>query len=460
MIRVLIADDELYFRNYMLTAVDWHSLGFQVCCLAQNGEEVLFELSKNTINIVFLDINMPHINGLTLAEKIKEEYPHIMIVFITGYSDFSFTRKAIQLQVEDYMLKPISPDELSELLQTLKQKYKQKQQETIRKKKLHDFTLDNYMYSLLSFSKEPSESDDGAKYLFDQWKVSDIYQIAIVEFNYISCQELNKLNLSLLKFSVKNCLDELINSTVNYYSFQDTYNNIVYLFNFQTQKRAENFSFDFMKTVKTFIQKWFSIDLAFGIGTIAEDSGQIADSYQKALLALQYKTSQDSPIYRYSNNNHIFSPRFAGLDIYNRFLMALRQTSLEDAKEVSCNLLFHICQKAILLSGNSKPSRASEIIHLVQDYIQQHYMDEELSVKQISENVVLDASYIRKIFNKYMKCTITDYILSVRMEHARRLLEQGNISITEVSSLVGYKDSGYFSKVFKKYYGISPKLCR
>ena len=277
-----------------------------------------------------------------------------------------------------------------------------------------------------------------------------------------------------------------------------------------------------MKTVKTFIQKWFSIDLAFGIGTIAEDSGQIADSYQKALLALQYKTSQDNPIYRYSNNNHIFSPRFAGLDIYNRFLMALRQTSLEDAKEVlleieqqvllqnsdmytaqlllsplfsiilsflsekeinindvldndpvlypniflkssthdSCDLLFHICQKAILLSGNSKPSRASEIIHLVQDYIQQHYMDEELSVKQISESVVLDASYIRKIFNKYMKCTITDYILSVRMEHARRLLEQGNTSITEVSSLVGYKDSGYFSKVFKKYYGISPKLCR
>ena len=90
-----------------------------------------------------------------------------------------------------------------------------------------------------------------------------------------------------------------------------------------------------MKTVKTFIQKWFSIDLAFGIGTIAEDPGQIADSYQKAFcLALQYKTSQDSPIYRYNNNNHIFSPRFAGLDIYNRFLMALRQTSLEDAKKV------------------------------------------------------------------------------------------------------------------------------
>lgn len=94
--------------------------------------------------------------------------------------------------------------------------------------------------------------------------------------------------------------------------------------------------------------KWFSIDLAFGIGTIAEDSGQIADSYQKALLALQYKTSQDSPIYRYSNNNHIFSPRFAGLNIYNRFLMALRQTSLEDAKEVLLEIEQQFCFRILI----------------------------------------------------------------------------------------------------------------
>lgn len=521
MIRVLIADDELYFRNYMLTAVDWHSLGFQVCYLAQNGEEVLSALSENTINIIFLDINMPHIDGISLAEKIRKEYPDIMIVFITGYSDFSFTRKAIQLQVEDYMLKPISPDEFTDLLHTLGEKFKQRQKEIIRKKKLRNFTLDNYMYSLLSFSKELSESYDSAKYLFEQWKVSDIYQIAVVEFNYISCEDLNKLNLSLLKFSVKNCLDELINSTVNYYSFQDIYNNnIIYLFNFQTQQKAENFSFDFMKTAQTLIKKWFSADLAFGIGTLATDLNHIADSYQKALLSLQYKILQTGPIYYSNNNNHTFPQKFSGLDIYNRFLMALRQTSLENIKCVlleveeqillqnfdicsaqlilsplfsiilsflsekginindvldndpilypniflncsihdSCNLLFNICQKVILLCDNSKPSRASEIIHLVQDYIQRHYMDEELSVKQISENVVLDASYIRKVFNKYLKCTITDYILSIRMEHARRLLEQGNTNITEVSSLVGYKDSGYFSKVFKKYYGISPKL--
>ena len=171
----------------------------------------------------------------------------------------------------------------------------------------------------------------------------------------------------------------MINSTANYYSFQDTYNNIVYLFNFQTQKRAENFSFDFMKTVKTFIQKWFSIDLAFGIGTIAEDSGQIADSYQKALLALQYKTSQDSPIYRYSNNNHIFSPRFAGLDIYNRFLMALRQTSLEDAKEV----LLEIEQQFLLQNSDMYIAQLllSPLFSIILSF---------LSEKEININDVLD----------------------------------------------------------------------
>ena len=88
MIRVLIADDELYFRNYMLTAVDWHSLGFQVCCLAQNGEEVLFELSKNTINIVMAVkdiIDCPVIDeegNITeqLANSYKFAYEFYMII--------------------------------------------------------------------------------------------------------------------------------------------------------------------------------------------------------------------------------------------------------------------------------------------------------------------------------------------------------------------------------------------
>ena len=84
-------------------------------------------------------------------------------------------------------------------------------------------------------------------------------------------------------------------------------------------------------------------------------------------------------------------------------------------------------------------------------------MEENLSVEQISDYMILDASYIRKLFSRYMKCTITDFILTTRMEHARKLLEQGETNVTRLSAAVGYKDSGYFGKVFKRYYGTTPK---
>ena len=92
MIRVLIADDELYFRNYMLTAVDWHSLGFQVCCLAQNGEEVLSELSKETIAALSdmeMRIHLEAMEETNLRNLVKrgvpEYYAHMAANSHRGY---------------------------------------------------------------------------------------------------------------------------------------------------------------------------------------------------------------------------------------------------------------------------------------------------------------------------------------------------------------------------------------
>ena len=91
MINVLIADDEILFRNYMLTAVDWNELGFSICCVAQNGEEALNSLTSFRVDIAFLDINMPYADGISVASRIRSESPDTLIVFITGYSDFTYT---------------------------------------------------------------------------------------------------------------------------------------------------------------------------------------------------------------------------------------------------------------------------------------------------------------------------------------------------------------------------------
>ena len=104
-------------------------------------------------------------------------------------------------------------------------------------------------------------------------------------------------------------------------------------------------------------------------------------------------------------------------------------------------------------------SAHDEIIDAVEKEIQKHYQEYDLTVEKIAENVYLDSSYIRRIFSKYKGRTIVDYLTDYRMKEARKLLEKGGIPVGRVAEMVGYTDQGYFSKCFKKYYGMTPSRC-
>lgn len=88
MIKVVIADDEKRFRLYMEKVLDWEALGFTICGIASNGEQVLKIVSEAKPDIALLDINMPKMDGLVLTEKLKTISPDTYVVFITGYSEF------------------------------------------------------------------------------------------------------------------------------------------------------------------------------------------------------------------------------------------------------------------------------------------------------------------------------------------------------------------------------------
>lgn len=169
-------------------------------------------------------------------------------------------------------------------------------------------------------------------------------------------------------------------------------------------------------TVQTIFTSIFSLCLAF----VMEKGGSVMDIL-------------DQDFIRYQSC-------FAGSDIHE-----------------SCRFLYSFFEKVLSRYSSVKSSPSLDIIRKVQEFVAAHYMEDTLSVEDIAAYVILDSSYIRKLFNKYMKCTITDFILTTRMEHARRLLEEGETNISRIAALSGYKDAGYFSKCFKKYYGVSPK---
>ena len=96
-------------------------------------------------------------------------------------------------------------------------------------------------------------------------------------------------------------------------------------------------------------------------------------------------------------------------------------------------------------------------IYRIKEYINTHYRDQDLSVKSISENVFLSVSYLCTYFKNETGITLNQYITDYRMKKAMHLLADTNMKIVDVSKTVGYRDSNYFAKIFKKQTGLSPK---
>ncbi|SHN30819.1 response regulator [Gracilibacillus kekensis] len=127
--KVLIADDEFIIRDGIRSSVNWSDYGMEVMAEAEDGEEAIELALEHKIDILLIDINMPIMNGISAMKRIKEELPECRMVVISGYDDFRYAQEAIRLQVEDYLLKPVNPNKLEEILVKTKQQLEMKKQE-------------------------------------------------------------------------------------------------------------------------------------------------------------------------------------------------------------------------------------------------------------------------------------------------------------------------------------------
>jgi two-component system response regulator YesN len=115
MYRLIIVDDEDVIRNGLQTVVDWSSLGFTVAGAFGKADEALGYIRNNTVDAVLLDIWMPRLSGLDLAEVLRRESPGARIVVLSGYDNFSYAQQAIELSVFSYLLKPVKEEQIRDV---------------------------------------------------------------------------------------------------------------------------------------------------------------------------------------------------------------------------------------------------------------------------------------------------------------------------------------------------------
>lgn len=119
MYKVVIIDDEPIIAEGLSKAVHWEKWDCQVVATAENGQSGIEIIKREHPDILFSDIRMPGMDGLSMIAALKSEHPYMQITILTGFRDFEYAREAIRLGVTRFLLKPSKMEELEEAVEVM-----------------------------------------------------------------------------------------------------------------------------------------------------------------------------------------------------------------------------------------------------------------------------------------------------------------------------------------------------
>ena len=169
MLKVFLVEDECVVREGLRDCIDWERYGFEFCGDAPDGELALPQIRKLRPDILITDIKMPFMDGLALSKLVCAELPETRIILISGHNDFEFAQEAIEIGVEQYLLKPVTK---TSLLKTLEDVSRKIDEEREQKAYLRQFQQEGQEYEQYARRKFFEQITSGTL------RVSEIYEQA------------------------------------------------------------------------------------------------------------------------------------------------------------------------------------------------------------------------------------------------------------------------------------------
>ncbi len=516
----MIVDDRPLFIQYLKTNIEWEKYGFTICNEAKNGLEALEKAKSNPPDILLTDINMPLMDGLVLAEKLLEEYPDLDVVLITGYSEFEYARKAIKLGVCNYIVKPFEKEELLLTLLKLKDNINKVCESEIenenKEKTLLELLLQQLIYREEFHNQLEIENNFNRLGFSLNSKFFTTFVIELYKKEVINTDN------HIWKNTIINLIQQMFESNTNIFVFSDYEGRIIILYEKSSEKEDSLLKHDLNKLVKL-LKKHLEFDLTIGVGGCYYGFNGIRKSYLEGISAIRanyeiginkiiyydeivlqgkdyvfYSAETNEIILKHLRNGSIEEIKqvlgvfyqslkntkgvneFTDI-IYKGFMSLLfsyiYQTGLEindlfgdkdyvvkklQEKDLTnqFNLLIDFYSITINFTKSFQNTRSYTLAKGAMKYIEKNYNRSDLSVKDVSTSQLINETYMRTIFKKETEMTVNEYITKVRLEKTKELLKNTEYRLSDIAEMVGYNDSSYLSKIFKKLVGMSPSRYR
>lgn len=413
MYKLLIVDDEPLERQALRFFVEHSKLEIDTILEAGNGIDAVQLALTEQPDLCILDIKMPGLSGLEVMEQMKSVNRHCRVVFSTAYSYFDYAVRALQLGALDFLVKPVKKETLIRVLNKGIDELDAEQNEAENKIRIKDMTY--ILEKRILRELVTGIVDEETLWFLEQRGVAS--DARCVSFYWRLHRQISEEEKETISRQLRR---ELTHTGYKYQLYAHKRSIDFLLYGRETMQTGKMESVVLDIFARTLAE--YGVPYAVGVGSWVDDVTQLEQSYIEA------KTAADG----------------TGEGSGAQTAVHIMQEAPAQQKQPSPEA-----------QTMPDPQAAPAEIKKMCAYMQENYA-EKISLEDVTQHVGFSKFYGGRLFKQHMGMTIIEYLIDVRLTHAKELLAQGEFSIKQISFMVGYQDPNYFTWSFKKATGISP----
>lgn len=310
MYKVLLVDDEILIREAIKENIKWEANGYELIGLAENGKEAIEQIKENQPDVILTDICMPFIDGIGLAKYVYETYPNIKVVIISGYDEFDYAKRALKYRVIDYVLKPVTAVELTDILVRVKDVLDREQEESKQIEKIKQAYADNlpvmkerFLNQLLEGSYKKKDIEEKLSRLGISL-MGDCYSVVLIDIE--DCNWfLNKYpeaKEDLVSFAVSNIANELVETSGQAVAFISGADQGILIFAANTEENLEVAIEKQCSEIYKMVEEYLKVRITMIVGRTVYALAELYQSYDNAKETLEYKFSIEAGPFIYGRD--------------------------------------------------------------------------------------------------------------------------------------------------------------
>ncbi len=499
--RIVIVEDEVKIREGMAKLIESQT-GHVVQGEAVDGREGLEMILRFKPDLVITDIRMPRMDGLEMVKELHERKIPVHVVILSGYSEFEYAQKAIHYGVDDYILKPLSIDDVRDMLAKVEGK--------IRKEQLTSGTPEHHLKNLIMGDEKgadkncgilkdicgfPEEGDyelfagyvgsaepayreeterfaEELKKKYEDLKIFYVYVENLQKGYLLGYGEKGGERLPALERSVYNRLllryqnkaERAIWTRKRFTcpgQIRQTVKELDGLLTYALVLKPEGWLDE--EQVGRYCPQEFQAPVhiynRIRSAICSDDSSKLRKEADAFLTYMSEGHFDNIEIRKaFVKCYHLIGDTLQEIDssmyqhLKNRNLLRNIETA------VTWHELWQAYQDVIQTITDTRAKRediSNYVIKRAINYIREHYQ-EGLTQEEVASVLEITPEYLSTLFNREMGINFSVFLKQFRMSHAKRLLKGTDLRVYEIAAAVGYSDPKYFQRVFKEEIGVSP----